>query len=168
MQQLKKAHVLVYTYRPNICHHYEDIQQYNGHVCKLLLAFSIQLQVENNYFVHFFSASDLSAAVGKQIVFVIDVSASMFGDKLQQTKDALKTMLSNLNPNDYFNIVTFSDGVEYWRSNGRLAPASARYIREATAYIDSLQDISGERFLKSQERISRGRGWTFIRRNIEK
>ena len=98
----------------------------------------------NNYFVHFFSSSDLNAAVGKQIVFVIDVSASMFGDKLRQTKDALKTMLNSLNPNDYFNIITFSDGVDYWRSNGRLAPASARYIREATAYVDNIQDISGE------------------------
>ena len=101
------------------------------------------MKVQDNYFVHFFSPSELGT-LRKQIVFVIDVSASMYGSKLAQTKDALKTMLDNLNPRDYFSIITFSDGVRYWKGGSRLAPASARYIAEAKAFVDSLQDDSGQ------------------------
>ncbi|XP_071509557.1 uncharacterized protein [Diadema antillarum] len=111
-------------------------------------------QVQGNHFVHFFSPSELNV-LNKQIVFVIDVSASMYGTKLSQTKEALKTMLDNLNPRDYFSIITFSDGVRYWRANSRLAPANARYITEAKAFIDSLVDDSetnlNEAILKADE-----------------
>ncbi|XP_063952458.1 uncharacterized protein LOC129255898 [Lytechinus pictus] len=99
------------------------------------------LQVQDNHFVHFFSPSELDA-LKKQIVFVIDVSASMYGTKLSQTKEALKTMLDRLNPRDYFSIITFSDGVRYWKGNSRLAPAIPRYIEEAKSYVDSLRDDS--------------------------
>ena len=100
------------------------------------------LQVQDNHFVHFFSPSELNA-LNKQVVFVIDVSASMYGNKLGQTKEALKTMLDRLNPRDYFSIITFSDGVRYWKGSSRLAPAHPRYIEEAKAYVDGLRDDSG-------------------------
>lgn len=106
--------------------------------------------MQNDYFVHFFSPIGLDV-ISKQIVFVIDVSASMYGTKLSQTKEALKTMLDNLNPTDYFNIITFSDGVQYWRENNRLAPAQRRYIDDAMAYVDSLRDDSGKLILNSSE-----------------
>eukprot|EP00057_Strongylocentrotus_purpuratus_P013565 XP_011668039.1 PREDICTED: inter-alpha-trypsin inhibitor heavy chain H4-like [Strongylocentrotus purpuratus] len=99
------------------------------------------IQVQDNHFVHFFSPSELNA-LNKQVVFVIDVSASMYGNKLSQTKEALKTMLDRLNPRDYFSIITFSDGVRYWKGSSRLAPAHPRYIEEAKAYVDGLRDDS--------------------------
>jgi len=49
--------------------------------------------------------------VGKDIVFVLDRSGSMRGEKISQAKDALEYCLENLNNRDRFNIVEFSDAV---------------------------------------------------------
>ena len=45
------------------------------------------------------------------MTFVIDVSGSMNGDKLKQTKDAMAMILENMNSMDSLNILTFSDDV---------------------------------------------------------
>ena len=49
----------------------------------------------------------------KHVVFVLDVSGSMGGEKIGQLKDSLVTVLDNMTENDYFNIITFSDGVSH-------------------------------------------------------
>uniref|UniRef100_A0A667FJ46 Inter-alpha-trypsin inhibitor heavy chain 5 n=1 Tax=Lynx canadensis TaxID=61383 RepID=A0A667FJ46_LYNCA len=46
------------------------------------------IQVLNGYFVHYFAPKDLPP-LPKNVVFVLDSSASMVGTKLRQTKDAL-------------------------------------------------------------------------------
>ena len=64
----------------------------------------------NGYFVHFF-APDYLQALPKHVVFVLDVSGSMYGTKLVQLKDAMMTILDDLSEQDYFNILTFSTRV---------------------------------------------------------
>merc|ERR1712241_1169989 len=44
----------------------------------------------------------------KHIIFVLDVSGSMSGREIQQTKDAMLKIFENLNEEDSFDIVTFS------------------------------------------------------------
>ena len=95
------------------------------------------------YFVHFFSPSNIRQAP-KHVVFVIDVSASMYGIKLRQVKDSLKIILDDLAPNDRFNIITFSDDVTFWKQN-RLVPATFNNIREAKAFVESLTDLDGKK-----------------------
>jgi uncharacterized protein with von Willebrand factor type A (vWA) domain len=51
----------------------------------------------------------------KHIVFVLDISGSMEGEKIQQTKDAMVTILDDLGEKDHFNLLTFSDEVREWR-----------------------------------------------------
>lgn len=50
----------------------------------------------------------------KHIVFVLDISGSMTGDKLEQLKNAMYTIIDQLQANDVFNIVPFSDNAHIW------------------------------------------------------
>jgi hypothetical protein len=68
------------------------------------------LQVNDGYFVHFFAPKDLKA-LHKHVVFVLDVSGSMDGRKIEQLKEAMTAILDDLNDGDYFNIVEFSYSV---------------------------------------------------------
>ena len=49
----------------------------------------------------------------KHLIFVIDISGSMEGRKLEQTKDAMTTMLGKMSENniDNFNFILFNDQV---------------------------------------------------------
>jgi len=53
-----------------------------------------------------------SASIPKDMVFVIDHSGSMQGEKLEKAKEALLFCLDTLRPKDRFNIVAFSSGTE--------------------------------------------------------
>jgi hypothetical protein len=68
------------------------------------------LQINDGYFVHFFAPKDLKA-LHKHVVFVLDVSGSMDGRKIEQLKEAMTAILDDLNDGDYFNIVEFSYSV---------------------------------------------------------
>merc|ERR1719361_2956727 len=43
---------------------------------------------------------------------------SMYGERLQQLKDAMFTVLDDMKPEDFFNIITFSTGVNNWSPSG--------------------------------------------------
>ncbi len=51
----------------------------------------------------------------KTVVFVVDRSGSMSGQKIEQAKGALKFVLNNLREGDLFNIVAYDTGVESFR-----------------------------------------------------
>lgn len=72
-----------------------------------------EIQVIDGYFVHYFT-SEKEKILPKHVVFVLDLSGSMYGEKLTQTKDAMVTILDDLTAEDRFNILTFSDNVESW------------------------------------------------------
>lgn len=82
----------------------------------------------------------------KDVVFVMDKSGSMSGEKIDQTKEAIHNILPQLNPNDRFTIV-FYDSIIRTYSDG-LLPAENRNISDALAFVDSLSaggstDING-------------------------
>lgn len=64
----------------------------------------------NGYFVHFFSPPNLKS-LKKHVVFVLDISGSMSGRKIEQLQEAMRRILADLKTEDYFNIITFSSGV---------------------------------------------------------
>ena len=68
----------------------------------------------NCYFAQFFSPSGVDA-VPVDLVFVIDVSGSMGGTKIKQTRQALETIINQLRSTDRFTMLTFSNNVTYWR-----------------------------------------------------
>ena len=75
-----------------------------------------EIQVLDGYFVHHFAPENLQT-LPRHVIFVVDVSGSMHGTKLKQTKDAMVTILDDMTAQDYFDIITFSTGVSYWQSD---------------------------------------------------
>ncbi|XP_059367396.1 inter-alpha-trypsin inhibitor heavy chain H2 [Carassius carassius] len=99
-----------------------------------------ELQVSDGHFVQFFAPSDLSP-LSKNIVFVIDVSGSMWGLKMKQTVEAMKSILDDLSMDDYFSIVDFNHNVRCWSED--LVQASSIQVDEAKKYVQSIRPNGG-------------------------
>lgn len=84
---------------------------------------------------------DKSNIESKDITFILDVSGSMSGDKLEQAKKALLYCVSNLNTGDHFNIIKFS--TEAYSLFKELKSAEKENRNEAKKFIDDLQAIGG-------------------------
>ncbi|XP_062401904.1 inter-alpha-trypsin inhibitor heavy chain H3-like [Sardina pilchardus] len=78
------------------------------------------IQIANGYFVHYFAPADMPR-IPKNVVFVIDISGSMHGRKIEQTREALLTILSDLHEDDYFGLVLFDDKISPWRPSLTIA-----------------------------------------------
>lgn len=65
---------------------------------------------------------DSVRTVPKDILLVLDRSGSMDGEKFRQSQEAIRYILNNLNPEDRFNLITFSTGVDVFSQD--LLPAS--------------------------------------------
>ncbi|MEA1904477.1 MAG: VIT domain-containing protein [Candidatus Hadarchaeota archaeon] len=74
--------------------------------------------------------------VPKDIVFVIDKSGSMSGEKIVQAKEALKFILQQLGENDRFMIVSFNHNIT--ELSDELMAVNSANISEALSYVDSL------------------------------
>jgi Ca-activated chloride channel family protein len=77
----------------------------------------------------------------KDITFVLDVSGSMAGTKLEQAKRALRFCVANLNGGDRFEIVRFSTEAE--ALFGKLTTADSASRKKAEGFIDNLKAIGG-------------------------
>lgn len=80
-------------------------------------------------------------AMPKDVVFVVDTSGSMAGDKLRQAKKALEFCVENLNDADRFEIVRFSTEAEPLFE--KLAEASAANRGKAGEFIKNLRPLGG-------------------------
>uniref|UniRef100_UPI0037E74BA5 inter-alpha-trypsin inhibitor heavy chain H2 n=1 Tax=Semicossyphus pulcher TaxID=241346 RepID=UPI0037E74BA5 len=99
-----------------------------------------ELQVSDGHFVQFFAPSNLSP-LPKNIVFVIDVSGSMWGVKMKQTVEAMKAILDDLTIDDHFSIVDFNHNVRCWSEE--LVPGSSIQIADAKNYVQSIKPNGG-------------------------
>ncbi|XP_045869836.1 inter-alpha-trypsin inhibitor heavy chain H2 [Meles meles] len=99
-----------------------------------------ELEVFNGYFVHFFAPESLDP-IPKNILFVIDVSGSMWGIKMKQTVEAMKTILDDLRAEDQFSVVDFNHNVRTWRND--LVSATKTQITDAKKYIEKIQPSGG-------------------------
>jgi Ca-activated chloride channel homolog len=99
---------------------------------------------EDGYFLLSASPSielNRSNIESKDLTFILDVSGSMSGEKMEQAKKALLYCVNNLNPNDHFNIIRFS--TEAYSLFSSLQKAEKHNIGEAKRFIDDLQAIGG-------------------------
>jgi Ca-activated chloride channel family protein len=79
---------------------------------------------------------DKRKVIAKDVIFVLDTSGSMRGEKLEQAKNALEFVLDELNDEDRFNIVTFSTGVRQYDDRLRATDErgeARRFVRNLTA-----------------------------------
>jgi len=80
-------------------------------------------------------------SVAKDIVFVMDKSGSMAGEKLDQAKKALRFCVENLNKDDHFEIVPFS--TEASSLFGKVSPLNKNNKQKAVEYIEGINPIGG-------------------------
>ncbi|MEW4489765.1 VIT domain-containing protein [Thalassoglobus sp. JC818] len=72
----------------------------------------------------------------KTVVFVVDKSGSMSGQKMEQAREAAKFILNNLRDGDQFNIISYDSKVESFSS--QLQEFSSKTREAALAYVDGL------------------------------
>ncbi|XP_070610550.1 inter-alpha-trypsin inhibitor heavy chain H2 [Erythrolamprus reginae] len=99
-----------------------------------------ELEIFNGYFVHYFAPDDLDP-LPKNILFVIDVSGSMWGIKMKQTVEAMTTILGDLRSNDQFSILDFNHNVRCWRDS--LVQASKIQTEAAKKYVEGIHPNGG-------------------------
>ena len=76
-------------------------------LCDYCFRHLLYLQVNDGYFVHFFSPERLKP-LRKHVTFVLDLSGSMSGRPIEQLRQAMLTILDDINSGDFFSIVLFS------------------------------------------------------------
>lgn len=81
------------------------------------------------------------AAIPKDLVFVLDTSGSMSGDKIAQAKEALRFILENLNPDDRFAVIAFSDYSQALQA--QLAPVTVDTIADAKGWVSNINAGGG-------------------------
>ena len=83
--------------------------------------------------------------MSKHVFFVLDTSGSMAGKKMHQTKNAMKTILSDLREQDSMTIIEFDDVVKVWTDEGgnQFFSASQENKDNAMEYLDGLEADKG-------------------------
>ncbi|XP_043107561.1 inter-alpha-trypsin inhibitor heavy chain H3-like [Puntigrus tetrazona] len=116
----------------------------NGLSGDLLIAYDVERQnpkgevmVSNGYFVHYFAPSDVPH-IPKNVVFIIDQSGSMHGRKMDQTRLALLRILSDLDEDDHFGLITFDSEVSLWKRE--LLRATEENLENAKSFVKEIRD----------------------------
>lgn len=77
------------------------------------------------------------AVIAKDVILVLDRSGSMGGEKIEQARSAGRFIVGNLNPEDRFNVITYSDTVEWFFDT--LTDAKPERIKEAHDRLDRME-----------------------------
>ncbi len=77
------------------------------------------------------------AIVRRDVILVMDVSGSMQGAKIEQTKQAARYVVEHLNPGDRFNLISFSTGASPWAET--LQAQGPDTVAGAKRWIDRLE-----------------------------
>ncbi|XP_037239838.1 inter-alpha-trypsin inhibitor heavy chain H3-like [Falco rusticolus] len=93
------------------------------------------LQIVNGYFVHFFAPTNLPK-LPKNVIFIIDISGSMSGREIQQTREALLKILDDIKEDDFFNFILFGSDVHTWKET--LIKATPENLDEARKFVRSI------------------------------
>ena len=108
-----------------------------------MLAFREVQTKDGHFYLEISPATEMKTLeiVEKDITFVLDCSGSMVGEKMEQARRALTFCVENLNPNDRFNIVTFSTDAMSLYSKPKTFNENT--LLDARAYINSLKATGG-------------------------
>lgn len=86
----------------------------------------------------------------REYIYIVDVSGSMNGFPLEISKKLIKDLVSNLRPEDRFNVLLFAAGSKVLAE--RSLPASPENVRAATHLIDGQRGGGGTRLLPALRR----------------
>ncbi len=99
---------------------------------------------ENGYFMLLVSPrEELARAkqLPRDMVFLLDTSTSMRGQRITQARNALKYLLRNLSADDQFAVIHFNSDVHHY--NKTLQPAAKENLDPALRWVDALNLASG-------------------------
>src|SRR5262249_24386296 len=103
----------------------------------------------------------------KDVVFVLDTSGSMRGEKIEQARSAIDYCLEHLNTGDRFNVITFGTTVTSFRDE--LVPRTPGSVTAAREFVENVvangrTNISGalEKALAGQAVAGRPRIMIFL------
>lgn len=101
-----------------------------------------------------------AASVPRDVTFVIDVSGSMLGTKIEQAKAAGRTLLASLSRDDRFRMISFSTDVDEFRQGW--TSVTDDNVRAGTRWLDDLKavgstNIEGALDRALDESVHRGR-----------
>ena len=120
---------------------------------------------DNTCFMHLWSPV-FEEAIPKLVVFVLDISGSMEGTKMEDMKRAFSTIVTQLESRDWFAIITYDDLVTHWPDasktcqtfddcagnggdgntpyeNAHLLQATSKNVQEAQQWISTLRAVGG-------------------------
>ncbi len=80
-----------------------------------------------------------------EYIFLIDISGSMAGEKLEQAAQAMKICLRNLGTDDLFNLVAFES--ELHPFSPRSLPFNQKNLDSATRWVNRLRSMGGTEIL---------------------
>jgi uncharacterized protein YegL len=103
-----------------------------------------QVEQEGGYFMALLTPSDAlrdTAVEPRDIVFVLDRSGSMRGEKMEQARAAIGSVVSKLRPQDSFAFVWFDKDVETFTQ--KAVEASPERLEEALTFLDELSADGG-------------------------
>jgi Ca-activated chloride channel family protein len=95
---------------------------------------------DHDHFLFLFAPDiprDQQDTLPKDVVFVIDRSGSMSGEKIAQARSALQFILNRLGPNDRFSIVGFDDQMLVFSPT--LQPVSNTTLFDAQGFVNQLE-----------------------------
>ncbi len=91
---------------------------------------------EGGFFMALLTPGASSETMPRDLVFVIDTSGSMEGEKMEQARDALHGVLEGLSPKDRFTVVEFDSNVKVL--SGDAQPASSAFLSQADEFVANL------------------------------
>lgn len=143
---------VVYSYVPSIS---DQNDQTFGLARDMMVSYDVNhpedgpglIVVNNCYFAQFFSPSGISP-ISVDIVFVIDVSGSMTGMKIDQARQSLVEVIRQLRPGDRFSIVTFQSVTVTWMDS---LVSVAEYRQNGIDFAEDLVARGGTNFAGGME-----------------
>ena len=88
---------------------------------------------------------------GREYIFIVDVSGSMYGFPLEISKKLLKNLISGLRPTDCFNVLLFSGGSSLMSESS--VPATGENIQKAIYLIEHQHGGGGTELLPALKRV---------------
>jgi len=99
---------------------------------------------DQGYMMHVFSPSETdlgTTALSKAIIFVVDKSGSMEGDKIAQVKTVFTKIISDLPPDDHFNVIFFDTTTQTFSNT--LMEANTKNKTDAVNFVNGLDAYGG-------------------------
>ncbi|CAC5406701.1 unnamed protein product [Mytilus coruscus] len=95
-----------------------------------------EFMISDGYFTHLFAPESLKP-IPKDVLFILDVSSSMFGTEIQQQSNAIDTVIQDFHNFDRFNIMEFSTNAKLWQP--AILNASNENKQKARQYLKEMQ-----------------------------